>query len=1045
MRWLNKPGDAYHGTNCGEGALRAVPDNKLELVVEVDANRANASLKGVNANLSSMEAAAVKSARGASQGIDGMTASMTKAGDDGLAIYGALMSAARAIQSLTIGALEQQDAMGKAAQKVGLSVAAYSELKQVAELSGISAEQLATSVGSLSRNMMEAAKGAGEQRRAFEALGVSFRDQRGQLRNAGDVLEDLADRFRQMPEDATQVALSMTLLGRSGREMIPFLNQGGSEIRRLRQEAHDFGLVVGEDALRAAGQFTDNLRRLQSAIQGLKFALANELTPRLVELTDKMVRWVRGGGLRQAITYVKDLANALAEIGIAIGLYSLVTAIPKVAAAIKGLAAAMGLLSPWALAGAGLAAFGGVLWRERKRADEFRESLERLHRQAEVFSGLKSGKTLEQMTAAGLGEAEIRQAIGGRSMEPLDLEVETGFKVRGPGINFEELEELEKEREKQREAEKQAREYLLSAQTAELGNMGRIYAERQKLLNVYGLTAAAIWDINRATVTLVSNELQRIKLESGKPLAEVERDAEGAKEKFLNWRQQQVAEERQFETETLEIQRQALEARLTYEEQAAEHVRDYELRHLDRMETATVQQQLDGVAQKLAIEERYLMTRFRLLADQLKRESEIELDTTETIARARGMAEEQIAARRDAILQQYAERGQRLDADTQAALDAARQSAAIRQTQIIRDENQRIFDSFRRQAEGVFDALLTKGRSIWSALADSLKTALLTAIKEVVTSRIAAMLTYLFTGQRVSLAGAAGGILGAGAAPVFGAIGGGTGSAASTPAGGLGGLTGLGAGLGVTRAGLAAMAPQLGLLGAGLGLMGAFRLGQGGGVGRGLAPALGAISGLAGFGALASFFPALVAAGPVGWIAAAGIGAFAGILGMFRKSAEQKVREKIKATYGLEIREKNILRQIVEIAKQGFGGNLDMAIRSQPVRELVELYAMSTGQSTAGLPATMRPVSMVQYGGALFSQGSDGLSIDRIGAGTPSGGTTVINITVPGAKEFFEQETVRVVVSNPRAVQSAAMNAMKQNAGRRQSAALQMSPGLVVG
>jgi len=37
-------------------------DNRLELVVEVDANRANASGKSVNANLSSMEVAAAKSA-----------------------------------------------------------------------------------------------------------------------------------------------------------------------------------------------------------------------------------------------------------------------------------------------------------------------------------------------------------------------------------------------------------------------------------------------------------------------------------------------------------------------------------------------------------------------------------------------------------------------------------------------------------------------------------------------------------------------------------------------------------------------------------------------------------------------------------------------------------------------------------------------------------------------------------------------------------------------------------------------------------------------
>ena len=57
---------------------------------------------------------------------------------------------------------------------------------------------------------------------------------------------------------------------------------------------------------------------------------------------------------------------------------------------------------------------------------------------------------------------------------------------------------------------------------------------------------------------------------------------------------------------------------------------------------------------------------------------------------------------------------------------------------------------------------------------------------------------------------------------------------------------------------------------------------------------------------------------------------------------------------------------------------------------------------------------------------------------------TVINITVLGAKEFFEKETVRVVVENPRAVQSAAMTATTQNAGRREMTGLQLSPGLIL-
>ena len=51
------------------------------------------------------------------------------------------------------------------------------------------------------------------------------------------------------------------------------------------------------------------------------------------------------------------------------------------------------------------------------------------------------------------------------------------------------------------------------------------------------------------------------------------------------------------------------------------------------------------------------------------------------------------------------------------------------------------------------------------------------------------------------------------------------------------------------------------------------------------------------------------------------------------------------------------------------------------------------------------------------------------------------NITVPGAKEFFEKETVRVVVENRRAVQSAALSAIRANAGRRELTSLQLSPG----
>ena len=196
--------------------------------------------------------------------------------------------------------------------------------------------------------------------------------------------------------------------------------------------------------------------------------------------------------------------------------------------------------------------------------------------------------------------------------------------------------------------------------------------------------------------------------------------------------------------------------------------------------------------------------------------------------------------------------------------------------------------------------------------------------------------------------------------------------------------------------------------------------------------------------------------GPLGAAIGAAAGLVAGIVRLFVKGAEEKAKAKIKALYGVDISDKGILKQIVDTAKSAYGGNLDLAIRSPQIRDLIQLYAMTTGQKPTGMPGTVTPLSLVETGGSLFQSpsynngsplpGLSGLpSLDKIGGGTPSSaGPTVINITVPGAKEFFEKETVRVVVENPRAVQTAAMTATKANAGRREMTGLQLSPGLIV-
>ncbi len=112
---------------------------------------------------------------------------------------------------------------------------------------------------------------------------------------------------------------------------------------------------------------------------------------------------------------------------------------------------------------------------------------------------------------------------------------------------------------------------------------------------------------------------------------------------------------------------------------------------------------------------------------------------------------------------------------------------------------------------------------------------------------------------------------------------------------------------------------------------------------------------------------------------------------------------------------------------------------------------MSTGQSTAGLPPTVKPMTLAQSGGSLFQSSGGSLtglgasaSLDRIGAGAASGsGAVVIQLDGPATTALLRGEAVQAITDNPRAVQGAALKATRSNAGRRQMTTLQMSPGLI--
>jgi len=245
-----------------------------------------------------------------------------------------------------------------------------------------------------------------------------------------------------------------------------------------------------------------------------------------------------------------------------------------------------------------------------------------------------------------------------------------------------------------------------------------------------------------------------------------------------------------------------------------------------------------------------------------------------------------------------------------------------------------------------------------------------------------------------------------------------------------------------------------GLLGGGIGLMGG-PIGALGGLGFGLGAAGLQRGGWGGVGmttlggaAIGAQIGTTIFPG-VGTAVGAGIGALvgfgAGIVRLFIKSASEKARSKIKSLYGIDIQTKGVLDQIVSTAKQSYGGNLDMAIRSQSIRDLIELYGMSTGQGRGALPTAMQAINMFEQGGSLYQQPVSGnpyrfnAASSAASGGGGGGGTIVIPLTM-------DSKTIgTVIVQNGRVIADGALNAAKSNYRRVDGNLTALSPSTIRG
>jgi hypothetical protein len=255
-----------------------------------------------------------------------------EAGGTAKAISASLASIGRLLPALSAGAavagfvallnrtVELGDQLAKMSQRFGESAQFLSELGFAGQLADVPLQAIGESLKKLSVNMAETARGTGDARTAFQALGISVTNADGTLKSSQQVLFEIADQFAKMQDGAGKVAIAVKLFGRSGEQLIPLLNQGAKGLRDNAEEARRLGITYSDELSAKAEELNDNLTRLKAAFEGLGRSIVDPAIPAVNEFVRSIVLAAQQVGilrglLGRGVLSGADVANAAVELG----------------------------------------------------------------------------------------------------------------------------------------------------------------------------------------------------------------------------------------------------------------------------------------------------------------------------------------------------------------------------------------------------------------------------------------------------------------------------------------------------------------------------------------------------------------------------------------------------------------------------------------------------------------------------------------------------------------------------------------------------------
>nr|DAK08124.1 MAG TPA: tail tape measure [Caudoviricetes sp.] len=192
------------------------------------------------------------------------------------------------LQSAVTGFAQAGDSLDKMSARLGISAVKLQEWSFAATHAGAAPEDLEDALKDLSEKIAEVAGGdTGDAAQLFSALGISVKDASGKIRPASDIFEEVADAIQRNEDPALRTKMAMVLMGDSGRKLIPMLSGGSKGLDDAAARARKFGLVLSNDAVKAAADMTDHLNDMRACIGAVGNMIGARLAPIIIRVADR--------------------------------------------------------------------------------------------------------------------------------------------------------------------------------------------------------------------------------------------------------------------------------------------------------------------------------------------------------------------------------------------------------------------------------------------------------------------------------------------------------------------------------------------------------------------------------------------------------------------------------------------------------------------------------------------------------------------------------------------------------------------------------------